>query len=220
MRRLAKYSLFADGLITSAVKFSVSAEDRDGWRTVARELHFEDAHLAVATERVCTPARDTPRSWTVVRRKPAVVIGALTAEGKLVLVRQERIPIRASIWEVPAGQIDGSSEPEPDEIAAVALRELREETGYQLCSGGDLTPLGDFFSSAGFTDEHSYFFLARPVEASSEGHAHDESESITDCRAFTAAELAAMIAKSEIRDSNTLGICAKLVARGYLDLHV
>ena len=198
-----------------------NAQDRQtGWETVSSELHYENAHLAVATETVRSPARPESKTWTVVRRKAAVVVAAMTTDDKLVLIRQERIPIRIAIWEVPAGQIDGSAEPEPDEMAAVALRELREETGYQLSPGGDLISLGDFFSSAGFTDEHSYFFLARPVEQSAEGHAHDESESITDCRSFSATELRIMIAENEIRDSNTLGICAKLVARGFLQLHV
>jgi 8-oxo-dGTP pyrophosphatase MutT (NUDIX family) len=152
----------------------------------------------------------------VVHRKRAVVIAPLTAEGELVLIRQERIPIRATIWEVPAGQVDESTEDNSDEIAAGALRELREETGYQLAPGGELIRLGEFFSSPGFTDERAHLFLARPVELSREGHAHQETESILDCRAFTSAQLAVMIARNEIRDANTLSICARLLARGLL----
>ena len=34
----------------------------------------------------------------------------MTADGKLVLIRQERIPIRTDIWEVPGGQIDEAGE--------------------------------------------------------------------------------------------------------------
>ncbi len=140
----------------------------------------------------------------------------MTAEGKLILIRQERIPIREAIWEVPAGQIDDETETEPDEIAAVALRELREETGFELAEGGDLIPLGDYFTSPGFTDERGYFFLARPVRESAEGHSRDESESILDCRPFSAEELREMIAANEIRDANTLALCARLLARGLL----
>jgi ADP-ribose pyrophosphatase len=161
------------------------------------------------------PARREPRSWTVVRRKRAVVVAPITDDGKLILIRQERIPIRAAIWEVPAGQIDDESE-EPDEIAAVALRELREETGFELDEDGDLTPLGDYFTSPGFTDERGFFFLARPVREAAAGHSHDESESILDCRAFSAQELRDMIASNEIRDANTLAICARLLSRGFL----
>ena len=142
----------------------------------------------------------------------------MTPERKVVLIRQERIPIRAAIWEVPAGQIDEDKDPEMDAIKAVALRELREETGFELAEDGELISLGDYFTSPGFTDERGYFFLARPVRLSANGHAHDESESILDCRAFSGHELGRMIDSNEIRDANTLSICARLVARGFLSL--
>ena len=62
---------------------------------------------------------------------------------------------------MPAGQIDGVARGQA--VRQVALRELREETGYELAADGDLISLGILFSSPGFTDEHCYFFLARPV---------------------------------------------------------
>jgi ADP-ribose pyrophosphatase len=190
--------------------------ENDGWETVSSETHFQNDHLAVATERIRTPARPAARPWTVVHRKRAVVIGAMTGEGKLILIRQERLPVHAAIWEVPAGQIDQMTEPESNAIEAVALRELREETGYELDERGKLISLGDYFTSPGFTDERGYFFLARPVRLSAGGHAHDESESILDCQTFTGEELRAMIDRNEIRDANTLGLCARLLARGLL----
>lgn len=139
----------------------------------------------------------------------------MTPEGKIILIRQERIPIRAALWEVPAGQIDEETS-EQDRVAAVALRELREETGFELAEGGNLTPLGDYFTSPGFTDERVYFFLARPVQECAAGHSPDEAESILDCRAFSPDELRRMIAANEIRDANTLAICARLLACGLL----
>ena len=197
------------------MKGSGPNSDRDGWETISIETHFRDKNIEVISERVRSPERPEPRPWTVVRRKRAVVIAAMTEEGKLILIRQERIPIRAAIWEVPAGQIDEETS-DQDEIAAVALRELREETGFELAEGGNLTPLGDYFTSPGFTDEQGYFFLARPVRECAAGHSRDESESILDCRAFGAGELRRMIADNEIRDANTLAICARLLARGLL----
>jgi ADP-ribose pyrophosphatase len=143
-----------------------------------------------------------------------VIIAAMTTDGGLILIRQERLPICATIWEVPAGQIDDESETDADEIAAVALKELREETGFELVEGGDVIPLGDYFTSPGFTDEHGYFFLVQPVRECATGSSHDESESILDCRAFAAEEVRSMIASNEIRDANTLAIWARLRARG------
>jgi len=93
---------------------------------------------------------------------------------------------------------------------------LREETGFELASGGELIALGHYFSSPGFTDEYGYLFLARPVQRSASGDKQDESESILDCREFSVAEIRRMIAENEIRDANTLSIWARLSARALL----
>ena len=146
----------------------------------------------------------------------------MTRDGKIVLIHQERIPIRAAIWEMPSGQIDnlvaGGGDPgNPAEtMEQVALRELREEAGYELANDGNLIALGHYFSSPGFTDEHGYFFLARPVERCKEASARDESESILDCRQFSLEEVQRMIAENEIRDANTISMWARLAARGFL----
>jgi ADP-ribose diphosphatase len=200
------------------VKSSNAVSESDGWETVSRETHFRNDHLEVWTEEIRTPARPSPRRWTVVHRKRAVVIAPMTSEGRIILIRQERIPIQAAIWEMPAGQIDEAKDQDTGAIEAVALRELREETGFELAEGSELISLGDYFTSPGFTDERGYFFLARPVRRSAEGHTRDGSESILDCQAFSAHELGRMIETNEIRDANTLGICARLVARGLLSL--
>ena len=150
-------------------------------------------------------------------RKAAVIIAPMARDGKLLLIKQERIPIRDSIWEMPAGQID-DGETDESAIKQVALRELREETGYELAPDGELIGLGGYFTSPGFTDEFGYLFFARPVERNAHGHVHDETESILDCRAFTVEEIRAMIAENQICDANTLGICARLAARGFISL--
>jgi ADP-ribose pyrophosphatase len=203
------------------------------WETISSERHFANAHLEVVTDKVRTPSRSEPRTWTIVHRKAAVIVAPITRDGRIVLIRQERIPIRQAIWEMPSGQIDTvagvglsavASAKADDSGAAsemmeqVALRELREEAGYELAENGELIPLGHYFSSPGFTDERGYFFLARPVRPCKEGPARDEGESIVDCREFTVEEIRRMIAENEIRDANTLGICATLAARGLLSL--
>ena len=196
---------------------NLSRVKQDGWKTISSERHFANAHLEVVTDQVQTPTRSKPRWWTVVHRKAAVIIAPMTRDGKIVLICQERIPIRAAIWEMPAGQIDNSvagvglsavasaKADDPghraaEKIEQVALRELREEAGYELAKDGGLIPFGYYFTSPGFTDERGYFFLARPVE----------------CRAFSVPEIRRMIVESEIRDANTLSMWARLSARDLL----
>jgi 8-oxo-dGTP pyrophosphatase MutT (NUDIX family) len=185
---------------------------QNSWETVSSERHFINPHLEVVTEHVRTPARPVPRTWTIVHRKAAVIIAPMTRDGKIILIHQERIPIRAEIWEMPSGQIDG---PTQETVEQVALRELREEAGYKLAKDGELIALGHYFTSPGFTDERGHFFLARPVEPCL-NYVRDESESILDCRAFTVPEIRRMIDENEIRDANTLSMWARLWARDLL----
>jgi 8-oxo-dGTP pyrophosphatase MutT (NUDIX family) len=206
------------------VKQSNLVRDGEGWETISSDHQFANAHVEVVIEQVRTPTRTKPHSWTTVHRKPAVIIAPMTRDGKIVLIHQERIPIRAAIWEMPSGQIDnlvaGSGDPgNPAEtMEQVALRELREEAGYELANDGELIALGHYFSSPGFTDEHGYFFLARPVERCREASACDEGESILDCREFSLKQVQRMIAENEIRDANTLSMWARLAARGSLSV--
>ncbi len=183
------------------------------WETVSSDRHFANAHVEVVTDQVRTPSRSTPLAWTIARRKPAVIIAPITRDGKIVLIHQERIPIHTAIWEMPSGQIDG---PPQETVEQVALRELREEAGYELAGDGELIALGHYFSSPGFTDERGHFFLARPVQKCKEASAGDEGESILDCREFGVTEIRRMIAQNEIRDANTLSIWARLWARRLL----
>jgi 8-oxo-dGTP pyrophosphatase MutT (NUDIX family) len=187
------------------------------WETISSERHFANAHLEVVTDQVRSPSRSQPRPWTIVHRKAAVIVAPMTLDGKIVLIHQERIPIGEAIWETVSGQIDDHNA-DQQEIKNVALRELREEAGYELAKNGELIPLGHYFSSPGFTDERGYFFLVRPVQLCKNGPARDEEESILDCSEFTVEQIRRMIAENEIRDANTLSICAILAARGLLSL--
>ncbi len=189
--------------------------DTAGWRTLSSETHYKTPNLEVVTQTVLTPSRgDRPAKWTVVHRKAAVVVAPLTPDGDFILLRQERIPVRQTMWEFPAGQIDEEDTTDAKVISDTAARELREETGYELPPGGEMLALGYFFTSQGFTDEHNHLFLARGVVMSAGGAGHDEHEGIVECVAFKPAELRRMVAENEIVNGNTLSLYARLCARG------
>jgi ADP-ribose pyrophosphatase len=196
------------------MRFHDFIRDSDGWRLAGDETLFANPYLEVHKVLITTPTRPEPFAWTVAHRKGAVVVVPVTEDGKYLLVRQERIPIRATIWEFPAGQIDDTTD--PDAVRATGLRELLEESGHQLAPGGGLTSLGHFFPSSGFTDEHSHLLLARPVVPAPGGAQPDAAEAITECRAFTLEELTEMVASGEIRDANSLAAFARLSAMGLM----
>lgn len=196
------------------MSFHQFIQDGEGWKLLGEEIQFSNPHVQVRATQIRTPSRPEGCAWTVVHRKGAVVVAPVTENGGLLLVRQERIPIRSTIWEFPAGQIEENAAHDAAIIRETALRELREEAGYELAEGGELVSLGYFFPSCGFTDEHSHLFLARPVVPCAGGQAPDAQEAITECRAFPPAQFRAMIASGEIRDANTLSVFARLCALG------
>jgi ADP-ribose pyrophosphatase len=188
----------------------------DGWQILEINSLFKNLYIEVFQEKVILPGESRVRNWTVVRRKQAVVIAPVTSEGKYVLIHQARIPVRKFLWELPAGQIDGSLEPEMASIRETALREMTEETGYSLLPEGELTYLGHYYSSQGYSDETPHLFLARPVRPTGLGHQPEESESILESREFSLTELRSMIAESVIQDANTLALFARLCAKGFI----
>ncbi len=196
------------------MRFHDYIRDSAEWRLVGDETLFANPYIEIHRLTVTSPTRHEPFTWTLAHRKGAVVVVAMTGEGKFLLVRQERVAIRATIWEFPAGQIDDSES--PDAIRDTGLRELQEEAGYELALGCEVISLGLFFPSSGFTDEHSHLLLARSVVPAAAGARPDAAEAIIECRAFSPEELRAMIASGEIRDANTLAAYARLVAMGLL----
>lgn len=190
-------------------------QSRDGWQTVKDERLFDNPHVSVDRVEMLTPhRRGQPVPWLVVKRKAAVAIAPVTADGDFVMIRQERIPVAEECLEFPAGQIDHPVEDITcGLVVETALRELAEETGCALAPGGGLEPLGWFLPSQGFTDEHVYLFKAEPVCVAGQP-SPDGGEHISPARLVSPGELRRMIAASEITTALTLALYARMAAKG------
>lgn len=68
--------------------------------------------------------------------------------GKLVLIRQFRVPLNDYIYELPAGLIDDG-----EDYKVSVKRELKEETGLDLIAIDEEMSVGKTYLSAGMTDE-------------------------------------------------------------------
>lgn len=83
----------------------------------------------------------------------AVAIVALDGSGNVVLLRQYRASVDDVIYEIPAGTCDADGE----DRRATAVRELREETGFEAQTW---ECLGSFYNSPGYSSQATTLYLA------------------------------------------------------------
>lgn len=83
----------------------------------------------------------------------AVVVLPFLDEDTVVLIRNKRVAVGSTIWELPAGTL----EPAPETPRSCAARELIEETGYRAAR---LRKLTTFFTSPGICTEVMHAFAA------------------------------------------------------------
>lgn len=94
--------------------------------------------------------------WEFIERKthgPVAVVIPVTTEGEVIFIKHFRIPRNGYVLETPAGIMDLKGE----KPAALAKRELLEETGYRARSM-KLVACGA--NNGGLQNEDYYFFVA------------------------------------------------------------
>jgi ADP-ribose pyrophosphatase len=161
--------------------------------TISTERIYEGAIINLRRDKVTV--RDGKTSYReIVEHNGGVAIAALTADGKMPMVRQFRKSAEAAMLEAPAGKTERGE----TDLRAVAARELKEETGY---TAGRLEHLMAFYTSIGYSTEKLHLYLATELEAGETDF--DENEAIDNC-AHTPDELLAMIANGEIEDAKTI----------------
>lgn len=104
-----------------------------------------------------------------------VIIAAVTAERRLLLVEQHRIPVGASVIEMPAGLVGDEPGRSHESLEEAAERELFEETGYRA---EHFVRLMQGPPSAGMTNEIITFVQAEDLRREGPGGG-DASERIT-----------------------------------------
>ncbi len=138
----------------------------------------------------------------VVEHPGSVAIAAMLGEREVLLVRQYRHPLRATMWEIPAGKCESGESP-----LEGALRELAEETGYRAAR---VELLASVAMTPGFCDEVLHLVLARDLTPGAQSL--DEDERI-EARSVSLDEAMAMFERGEIADAKTLLALTMLARR-------
>ena len=129
----------------------------------------------------------------IVEHPGGVGIIALTEENEVIMVRQFRKPIEDSVLEIPAGKLDDNEDPK-----VCAVRELKEETGYEA---ENMEFLLDFYSSPGFTDEKIHIYFATGLKG---GKAEPDENEYIDIEKYKIEDLVQMIKDNEIHDAKSI----------------
>jgi len=121
---------------------------------------------------------------------------AVDDDGACVFVRQFRPAVGAEVLEVVAGTCD--VEGETPELTA--RRELAEEAGLVA---DEVTELGSFFNSPGYTDERTTVFLATGLRACAVAPDGVEERWMSTER-HPVADLAALVAGGVLNDAKSI----------------
>lgn len=162
-------------------------------RRLSGETIYSGRVVTLELDRVALPGGgETLRE--VVRHRGAAVVLPVLDDGRIVMVRQYRYPVAASLLELPAGTLEPGEEP-----GRCAARELVEETGYRAAV---LSPLGHFYSAPGYTDELLHAVLATGLEPAA--GADPDDDELIELELVEAAELLRRISSGEVRDAKTI----------------
>jgi ADP-ribose pyrophosphatase len=137
-------------------------------------------------------------TYTYLSSRPSVMVVAITAEGKIVIVRQYRHPRREHAYELPGGGTEG----QPPRRAA--REELEQETGYRA---GRWKKAGEFVVYCGLSDEICHVFVATGLRRGKRSLEETEHLSVHE---VSLRHLNAMIRSGEFRDG--MGLAALRIA--------
>ena len=126
-----------------------------------------------------------------VESRGAVAIVAVDRRDRVVLVRQRRPAVGATLFEIPAGFVEEGEKP-----LATAQRELREETGLH---GGTWSHLSSLWPAPGFVRHRLTIFTAHGLDEGASDP--DEGEDLETVR-WPVADVEARL--DEIEDAKTL----------------
>jgi len=126
------------------------------WLVQHEALHADCRVFRVYKEHCHHPLDHREGDFFVLRSNDWVLALPVTADGRLVLVRQHRFGTRALSVEPPGGVIEAGEDPR-----VAAARETAEETGY---AGGRATLLGTVAPNPAIQSNRAHFVLLDGVQ--------------------------------------------------------
>ncbi len=162
-------------------------------KRVKRELKFEGNIVDFYQDTMEIDGNHTA-VWDFIKHKGAAAVVPVTDDGRILMVKQFRNALDRYTLEVPAGALDGETEPG----IKCAARELEEETGYR---SNELEWLITLRTTVAFCNEKIEVFVARNLIPSQQ---HLDDDEFIDLKSYTIDELKEKIFTGEIEDGKTI----------------
>lgn len=124
------------------------------WKRTASELLLDHRFMKIRRDMVELPSGER-REWVYWDSRDSAMLVGMTAEHKLVMIRQYRYLVGDEVIEFPSGGMREGESPQD-----AAKREFEEETGY-CC--GDMVKLGSFYETYGQLNRKIHIFYATCV---------------------------------------------------------
>lgn len=123
----------------------------------------------------------------------AVAILALNDDGRVLLIKQYRHPIRSREWEIPAGLLDLAGENPLD----AAKRELAEEADLEASTW---SVLSDYVTTPGGNNEAIRIYLATGLKPTAQAFAREDEEADMELRWVELDELVDAVAARRVQN--------------------
>ncbi|MEU5144476.1 NUDIX hydrolase [Streptomyces sp. NPDC021139] len=164
------------------------------WEIRGSQTPFQGKKTSVRTDDVVMPDGSVvTRDYQV--HPGSVAVLALDAEGRVLVIRQYRHPVREKLWEIPAGLLDVPGE----NPLHAAQRELYEEAHVKA---EDWRVLTDVYTTPGGCDEAVRIFLARDLsEAAGERFEVEDEEADMELARVPVADLVRGVLAGELHNN-------------------
>jgi ADP-ribose pyrophosphatase len=168
--------------------------DELAWETLDREVSYTCDGFDVVTDRVRLPD-GTDTQFDFLTEPQAVVVLPFTMPGNVVVIEEWR----QAVGRVNRGLPAGSVEPEDEDFAAAARRELAEETGYEA---GEVEHLTSAEPANGFADSVFHYYVATGCTPTAELEPDETEDFRVETTAFE--ELVEAARDGELRDGRSM----------------
>ena len=161
------------------------------WKTLSSEYISNHIYFTARRDRCQRDDGAIIDPYFVVELPTSATALALTANNKVLMVRQYRHPIGEVILETPGGFIDPG-----EDFATGMKRELREETGYAF---DNIEYVGRVAANPGVLNNYTELFLATGgIKEQAQQLDHNEEIEVVE---ISMDELTGMLMRQEIKQS-------------------